>query len=420
MPDTSLNWFEGPTANIGLMEDYLRGAGFSGPVTKDTQMFGEGVNGQTPYLERGMSDELSQWLSDQGMSFRQAYGPQGGELIYGLFGQGGDLLNSTSQGFSNSGGWIAPVVMATLAAIGAGAGGAFGGVEGGVGGTAGASAAEQTAIESALAAEGGGGAAGGVGGVGGAAAGSPTASSYALQAQGGLSPGAAEAINSAASFNMTAPEIVAAGGGGAGAGEYLGAAKDSESANRALALDASATGVPSSIDLGSLGGSMSTGTTIGDILTQALQGFGFGGGGSGGGSIRDIFNVGSGLYGMSEARKARKRMSPFDQYREEYGRRLQELERNPGSITSTPGFQAGLKAVQRGQAASGYLGSGNELAALAQYGGNFFNNETARLAQLAGAGAAPGAGSDLYAALLGRSLASIGYGASPFLKRIGG
>jgi hypothetical protein len=130
------------------------------------------------------------------------------------------------------------------------------------------------------------------------------------------------------------------------------------------------------------------------------------------GAAKTALPYASNLYGLSLASKMRKASDPFSVYREGYGRDLAALEANPASITSRPGYQAGLQAVQRGSAAGGYLGSGNEIASLSQFGGNFYQSEMARLASLAGAGATPGAGSVAAANLAGQSLAGLGYSAA--------
>jgi hypothetical protein len=135
--------------------------------------------------------------------------------------------------------------------------------------------------------------------------------------------------------------------------------------------------------------------------------------------------ISRGASGLSDARafynaqQLRKQSDPFEKYRAGYGQQLQALEANPGSITSRPGYQAGLQAVQRGSAAGGYLGSGNEMAALAKYGGGFYEQEAARLAALAGAGQTPGAGQYPASVLEGSALAGFGY-TLPRYRRPGG
>ena len=72
-------------------------------------------------------------------------------------------------------------------------------------------------------------------------------------------------------------------------------------------------------------------------------------------------------------------------------------------------------------ASQGYLGSGNMMIALQDYGGRIYDAEANRLAQLAGFGFDPKAGtsagisgSAAAAELASRSLASLGYGARSF------
>ena len=133
------------------------------------------------------------------------------------------------------------------------------------------------------------------------------------------------------------------------------------------------------------------------------------------GGARSLFDIGSGLYGMSLARDAAKASDPFAQYRGFYGEQLQALEQNPGSITSRPGWRAGLEGVDRQMAARGYYGSGNMDAARTRYAGDFYGQEMQRLAGLAGAGQTPGAGQFPAAQLTGQGLASIGYGLAPWV-----
>lgn len=156
---------------------------------------------------------------------------------------------------------------------------------------------------------------------------------------------------------------------------------------------------------------------------------GFGGGGAGAmpwGSPGNLLTMGSGLYGLYNADQQRRLMQmyanqadPFASQRGYYGQQLQRLQSDPsGYLPTLPGYTAGLDAVQRSMAANGYLGSGNMMTALQQYGGNAFQAEAARLAGLAGAGANPAApgeialrGSMASNDLTGKSLGSLGYGA---------
>lgn len=110
--------------------------------------------------------------------------------------------------------------------------------------------------------------------------------------------------------------------------------------------------------------------------------------------------------------------------RAQYLQQLNELMKNPGSIDKSPGYKAGLDAVQRSMASQGYLGSGNMMLALKDYGGKSFDQEVARLSQLAGVGMPLGVSrpdtSGQFAALQGKSnlmsqaLATAGFGLRAF------
>jgi hypothetical protein len=111
------------------------------------------------------------------------------------------------------------------------------------------------------------------------------------------------------------------------------------------------------------------------------------------------------------------RSDPFYKFRAGYGDKLAALEQSH-DVTSIPGYQAGLEAVQRAGAAQGFTGSGNMMKALQDYGGNFYNTEAARLATLAGAGAAPGAGFQQGAQLIGQGQASGAFGTQQIINSI--
>jgi len=243
------------------------------------------------------------------------------------------------------------------------------------------------------------------GGLGGAAVGSgvgtlPSTIGESLGTVGGLSEvGAA-----------TMPTIgeVAAVGGGTAAGASALPAGAAAGIGTLPATVGETLGTVASLATNAQAGisTMAGGSTIWDTILSGL---------SKGGVARSIFDIGSGLYGMSLARDAAKASDPFAQYRGFYGQQLQALEANPSSITSRPGWRAGLEGVDRQMAARGYYGSGNMDAARTRYAGDFYQQESARLAQLAGAGQTPGAGQFPAAQLTGQGLASIGYGLAPWI-----
>lgn len=136
----------------------------------------------------------------------------------------------------------------------------------------------------------------------------------------------------------------------------------------------------------------------------------------GNGDWGNLFNVLSGLYGLKLANDAADKSDPFGPYRKGYADKLLALEANPGLLKSTPGFLAGQDTIKRQMAAKGYLGSGNMSAALMRYSGDAYQQEAGRLAQLAGAGIAPGNTHFNAADLTSRSLAGIGYGLAPYVQ----
>lgn len=148
------------------------------------------------------------------------------------------------------------------------------------------------------------------------------------------------------------------------------------------------------------------------------------GGGKGGFGVNNLLSLASGVYGLTQSEKQKKlaqaaaaRADPFGPYRAQYAQEMSALSADPSKIFTMPGYKAGEQAVERRMAANGYLGSGNMAAALQKYGGDFFQQEMARLAGPAGANLNPGTAAQLEMQgtsnaieLASRSLASIGYG----------
>lgn len=143
-------------------------------------------------------------------------------------------------------------------------------------------------------------------------------------------------------------------------------------------------------------------------------------------------NVLSGLYGLKQSgdiakagREASARMDPFGPQRAQYQQQLSALMANPSSISNTPGYKAGLDAVERKMASQGYIGSGNMMAALQEYGGNVYNQEANRLAMLAGANIGPGGGNVEVNALTqsaeasSKALATLGFSVKQIAQILG-
>lgn len=120
--------------------------------------------------------------------------------------------------------------------------------------------------------------------------------------------------------------------------------------------------------------------------------------------IGSSLNLATGAYGLFQAQQLQQlaaqraaMLDPYAAYRSGAAAQLQSLQANPSSITNTPGYQTGLEATQRTMAAQGYQGSGNMAAAVAKYGGDFYQQQLNNLAMLSGASNAyaPGQGADI-------------------------
>lgn len=118
------------------------------------------------------------------------------------------------------------------------------------------------------------------------------------------------------------------------------------------------------------------------------------------GAIVGIAGTAYGAHQQSQmAGKAGK--DPFGKHnRKMYQMQLRDLMADPSSIFRSDPFRSaldvGLTGVEKKMAAQGFLGSGNEAAALMGYGEsfalNFFENQRDALAQLAGSGMQPSYG----------------------------
>lgn len=146
------------------------------------------------------------------------------------------------------------------------------------------------------------------------------------------------------------------------------------------------------------------------------------------GSPGNLMFMGSGLYGMYQSEQLRKMAALAQQQALQAGQniqgqakalqaeadpwgqvnpatgtsgrsvadtQLQTLMKDPSGVTKLPGYQAGMDAVMRSMAAQGYNGSGNMMAALQKYGGDFYNNAISQLSGLSGANVNPGTGAQI-------------------------
>jgi hypothetical protein len=91
------------------------------------------------------------------------------------------------------------------------------------------------------------------------------------------------------------------------------------------------------------------------------------------GNVGNWGQVGTGLYAMWKARQMAKLGRPTGVQSAARGQ-MEGLLRDPSQITNMPGYKAREQAITRSMAANGYLGSGNMMAELADFGGGFYND----------------------------------------------
>ena len=116
-----------------------------------------------------------------------------------------------------------------------------------------------------------------------------------------------------------------------------------------------------------------------------------------------------GGYGLYQANKL-SQLAKGTAAEQAAGGQLQSLISDPSSITKTPGYEAGLQAVQRAAAGRGYLASGNLSVALAKYGTDFYNNSLTTLNTIANQNAGiRQQNRNNSIALAGQALNSLGY-----------
>ena len=139
-------------------------------------------------------------------------------------------------------------------------------------------------------------------------------------------------------------------------------------------------------------------------------------------------STGMGLYNSMQMRKlAQEAMNAQPQVidpmgygpRAKYLTELDALRADPSKLTSMPGYKAGEQAVTRSLASQGYMGSGNMMQALQDYGGRAYDTEVARLTQLAGGTmplsvSRPDVGASVGARSAGANLASAAMGSMGF------
>ena len=149
-----------------------------------------------------------------------------------------------------------------------------------------------------------------------------------------------------------------------------------------------------------------------------------------GGAIKTglgALSVGEGLYGIGAASRANStnntlnpQINSLGPYSQQAAAQLMALQQNPSSVTSTPGYQAGLEAVQQSDAAKGTFGSGNTLRDLQNYGQQAYQQQFNNLMSIATGGSntasaatgANNASTSSYLQQLTQALSALSFGGS--------
>lgn len=128
------------------------------------------------------------------------------------------------------------------------------------------------------------------------------------------------------------------------------------------------------------------------------------------GVLGGLGQLGMGLYGLRQANQ----LARLGQRTGAQGAAQAQLDQllSGGDITKMPGYQAGEQAIMRSMAAQGYLGSGNMMEALRNYGSDFYNQQLRTLSGLAGLQPGQLEANVAGTQLRGQALNSLLYGAS--------
>jgi len=124
-----------------------------------------------------------------------------------------------------------------------------------------------------------------------------------------------------------------------------------------------------------------------EMLRQRMAQLGMGGGagaGAGGFGGGGLLRQGLGALQLAGGLQQYQAQSQRQAQQQGYAQQMQQLMANPSQVESLPGYQAGLRAVQRKARAEGFGGSGSMAAALAGYGGQQYQQQLSNLAALQG------------------------------------
>lgn len=190
----------------------------------------------------------------------------------------------------------------------------------------------------------------------------------------GLSFDGAGAGLSGAGMEGTGAGLTASGLGGGY--DLFGAGASTGAGLGGAGMDATGAGLT-----GGFGGG---GSSIQEMLSRQFGQLGGGGAGAGGGGMPSWLKQGLGGLQLAGGLQQYQAQSQRQAQQQGYAQQMQQLMANPSSVESLPGYNAGLRAVQRKGRAEGFGGSGSMAAALAGYGGQQYQQQLSNLASLQG------------------------------------
>ena len=170
-----------------------------------------------------------------------------------------------------------------------------------------------------------------------------------------------------------------------------------DAAGTAMAADIAAAGGISAADAAAAAAA-DTGMTAGgagligtdSAAAGAMSSLAGGGAGMKANQILGAGNLATGTLGMLQAgstgKAAASASDPFASQRPQYQAQLSQLMANPNAVMPTmPGYQSGLQATERADAAMGFAGGGRAATDIANFNSNFYNQQVGTLSGLAGA-----------------------------------
>ena len=224
---------------------------------------------------------------------------------------------------------------------------------------------------------------------------------------GGLLGGVSEVLNNPIVKTAIEAGLIYETGGALMATQAGVEAGVASTVGQTITTDALAASIPANTTTlaGIEAASAGAGATYGGLSAGAAMGAAASGAGAGWTSnqILGAGSLASGVLGMAGAGAGAKAgasaADPFASQRPQYQAQLSALMADPNTVMpNTPGYQAGLQATERADAAQGFAGGGRAATDIAAYSSDFYNKQVGILSGLAGAtSGSPGTAGSLVA-----------------------